>query len=61
MKITHRPYEQSSLCHGCKQVYWLNEHLLSCQKIKVLNENDLKEIKNIFEKYNLDYNLSKIF
>ena len=61
MKINHRPYEKESLCYGCKKVYWLNNHLLNCKKVKEQNENILIEIKDTIEKHNLDYSLSKIF
>ena len=60
MKITHHPYEQKSLCHGCKETLIMNQHLLTCQKIKVLNHQDLIELRNIFVKHNLDYNLDQM-
>ena len=61
MKIKNRPYEKNSLCHGCKKTYLINEHLLECQKIKILNEDKLLEIKDIYAKYELDYKISDIF
>ena len=60
MKITNRPYEQKSLCHGCKETLIINQHLLTCQKIKTLNKQDLIELRNIFIEYNLDYNLDQM-
>ena len=60
MKITHRPYEQKSLCYGCKEALQLNLHLLTCQKIKALNEQSFIELINTFTKYNLDYNLDQM-
>ena len=61
MKIKNRPYGKDSLCHGCKQTYLVNEHLLECQKIKVLNEDKLLEIKDFYAKHELDYKISDIF
>ena len=61
MKIKNRPYEKDSLCHGCKKTYLINEHLLECQKIKILNEDKLAEIKDNYAKYELDYKTSDIF
>ena len=34
MKITNRPYDQDQICHGCKNAYLINEHLVTCDKIK---------------------------
>ena len=33
MKITNRPYDQDQICHGCKNAYLINEHLLTCNKL----------------------------
>ena len=44
-----------------QKTYLINEYLLECQKIKMLNEDKLAEIKDNYSKYELDYKTSDIF
>ena len=34
MKITNRPYDQDQICHGCKNSFLINGHLLECEILK---------------------------
>ena len=44
MKLENRPYDRESKCHGCRNAYLINSHLLECQKIKEKNRKILLEI-----------------
>ena len=61
MKITNRPYDQDQICHGCKNAYLINEHLLTCSKLTNKNRDLYIEIHKYFEKYELEYSLKEIF
>jgi len=61
MKITNRPYDQDQICHGCKNAYLINEHLLTCSKLTNKNRDLYIEIHNYFVKYELEYSLKEIF
>ena len=56
MKMDNRPYEKDAICHGCKEKYQINSHLLKCEKIVHNNYEYLTEIRTIFNKHEIyDY------
>ena len=34
MKYDHRVYDNSEICHGCRQRFLIHKHLLDCQSMK---------------------------
>ena len=48
MKITNRPYDQDQICHGCKNAYLINEHLLTCSTQTKKHRDLYIEIQNYF-------------
>ena len=61
MKIKHRPYEKGIICHGCKNAYLINEHLLECEKLIMKNYEYVLEIRQFFIKNGLNYRLGHLF
>ena len=50
---------KKKLCHGCKERYLINSHLLECEKILNKNYEYLTEIVTIFNKHEIyDYEIN---
>ena len=61
MKYDHRVYDNSEICHGCRQRFWIHKHLLDCPSIKREYFQERMEIKELLQKYKLRYTRKDIF
>ena len=62
MKMNNRPYEKDAICHGCKEKYLVNSHLLECDTILNKNYDYLTQMRTIFNKHEIyDYEVEYFF
>ena len=61
MKYDHRLYDNSEVCHGCRQRFLIYKHLIECPSIKKEYQKEIMDIKELIKKYRLCYNEDDIF